>query len=97
MRPHSQARGLDGGDDGAAADGRGELVGLDFLAELGEAFEADEDQIFKRLDRRRSAVSLSDARYERAAACCCAMRSMRARVRWGTMPTMRSIRNSCAR
>ena len=49
LRAHAEARGLDGGDDGAAADRRGEAIGLDLFAELGEAIEADEDQVFKRL------------------------------------------------
>ena len=43
---------LHGGDDGAAADGGRETVGLDLFAELGEAIEADEDQIFERFARR---------------------------------------------
>ena len=44
---HAEARGLDGGDHGAAADRRGEAIGLDLFAQLRQAIEADEDQIFE--------------------------------------------------
>src|SRR5688500_3251484 len=87
-RAHAEPRGPDGSDDGAPADCRSEVIGLDFFAKFRKPFEADEDQIFEGL-------AGANQLHRVVAACCC--RCCRARVRCGTIPTMRSIRKSCAR
>jgi hypothetical protein len=48
LRAHAEARGPDGGDDGAPAEGGLESIGLDLFTELGQPLESEEDQIFKR-------------------------------------------------